>query len=318
MAKRYNILVTQTGIIYPSINAAAKALGVDPSNIGKALSGKRKSAGGYNFARIDPSASPSTVTQIQEATEQSLSASQKKRQTKLRAQTKIKKAARDKARGQAARMLQGTLKEANRLMQEYQSAGLSGVSNVIPELEQLQKMIGTKKGGGFNASFKNLAKFNLKELQALNAAITKQLNRKGFKDLKDAAKKKQGVAYQLGIYAEELDNYAKAIPALWHILQMAENVQGKGYDRSLYHAAQAAMQNQMDPEELRALLEDIEAAYERYDNIEDNDDPEQAREDLDREIEELVKSFADQAGELESDDLWNDEDEEDDNFIDLR
>lgn len=317
MAKRYNILVTQTGIIYPSINAAAKALGVDPSNIGKALSGKRKSAGGYNFARIDPSASPSTVTQIQEATEQSLSASQKKRQTKLRAQTKVKKAARDKARGQAARMLQGTLKEANRLMQEYQIAGLSGVSSVIPELEQLQKLIGTKKGGGFNASFKNLAKFNLKELQALNAAITKQINRKGFKDLKDAAKKKQGVAWQLGISVEELDKYADALPALWHILDMAANVQGKNYDRSLYYAVQKAMQGGIDPLDLQNILGDIEAAYKRYDNLESSDNPEQARDDLDREIEDLVQAFVDDVeqdyGSI--DDLWNDDD---DNFIDLR
>ena len=315
MARRSNIFVPQTGIIYPSINAAAKALGVDPSNIGKALSGKRKSAGGYNFTRVDPSISSESLKFITEATDQSLSATQKKRQTKLREQTKAKKAARDKARGQAARMLQGTLKEANRLMGEYQSAGLSGVSNVIPELEQLQKLIGTKKGGGFNASFKNLSKFGLKELQALQAAINKQINRKGFKDLQDAAKKKQGVAYQLGISSEELDKYAESLPALWHILEMAENVQGKGYDRSLYNAVQAAMQGGMDPEDLQQILGDIEAAYKRYDDLEDSDNPEQARDDLDQEIEDLIKLFVEQAGELEVEDLWTDDD---DDFIDLR
>ena len=311
---RSQILVVQTGDIYPSISAAAKALGVDPSNIGKALRGARTSAGGYNFSRVTADIAPETVRFIREATEQSISQRQKKRQTRLREQTKAKKAARDKARGQAARMLQSTLQEASKLMADYQKAGLSGVSNVIPELEQLQKLIGTKKGGGFNASFKNLAKFGIKELQALQAAITKQINRKGFKDLQDAAKKKQGVAYQLGVSTEELDKYADSLPALWHILEMAENVQGKGYDRSLYSAVQDAMQGGIDPEDLQQILGDIEAAYKRYDDIEDNDNPEQAREDLDQEIEDLIKSFIEEVGEIEVEDLWTDDEED---FIDL-
>ena len=82
------------------------------------------------------------------------------------------------------------------------------------------------------------------------------MNRKGFKDLEDAAKKKQATAYQLGVSSEELDNYAEFLPALWQILQLAKYTQGKGYDRSLYDAVRKAMQRGADPSRIKSILDE--------------------------------------------------------------
>ena len=46
------IMIADTGNIDPSISAAARAVGVDPSNARKAVLGQRKSAGGYTFVKV--------------------------------------------------------------------------------------------------------------------------------------------------------------------------------------------------------------------------------------------------------------------------
>lgn len=50
MAKAKPIFIPGTNQVFPSANAAAKALGIDAGNIYKVLAGKRQSAGGYQFA----------------------------------------------------------------------------------------------------------------------------------------------------------------------------------------------------------------------------------------------------------------------------
>ena len=257
------IFVPQTGIIYPSISAAAAALGVDASNIGKVLRGARKAAGGYQFSRVSKEVSHGTLEQITEFTEASFTEKERKRFAQSRAKTKARKAARDKARGQAARALQGTIQEANRLMQEYEKRGLSGVSTVIPEIENIQAMIGRNKKGGINASFKNLSKFNQKELEALKNALDAQLNRKNFKNLEEQERKKQAVAAQLGISTEEMEDYSDLLPTLWNLLSLYKTVTGKGSD-PIYDAVVHAMQNRITHDDLKQLLDDMTAMHNRY------------------------------------------------------
>lgn len=47
------VLCIETGIIYPSRNEAAKAVGVSPSGIGRAINGEQKTSAGYHWRYID-------------------------------------------------------------------------------------------------------------------------------------------------------------------------------------------------------------------------------------------------------------------------
>lgn len=255
------IYVPQTGTIYPSAAAAGKALGVDPSNIGKVLRGSRLAAGGYNFVRVTPDVSPASLQFINEALETQLTPAKKKRQAQRRKETQQKKRARDKERTAAAKALHQSLVEANKILAEYKKRKLDAVSGVIPELENLKKLVGINKKGGFNTAAKNLGKFDKKQLEAIKKSLDAQMNRKGFKNFEDAAKKKQAVAYQMGVSSEELDKYADALPMLWELLDTASKVQGKGYDTTAYQGAQAAMQAGVDPEELQGALVSIMDEY---------------------------------------------------------
>ena len=309
------IYVPQTNMIYPSSSSAAAALGVDPSNIGKVLRGKRTSAGGYNFNRVTADVAPSTLQFIKEATEQSLSEKQKKRQAKHRAETKAKKAARDKQRGQAARQLQKTLQEANKLIEQYKDRKLDSVSTVIPELENLKAVVGKTKAGTFNAGFKNLARFNQKQLEALQQAVSKQLNRKGFKNLDEAERKKQALAYQIGIQPEEVDKYNDALTTLWQILDLQQSVQGKGYDTSIYDNALLSVSGRVDPEDLQRILDEILNIYQKMDDgtyEEDYGDDQQ--EYFEADLQEMVEELVELGGSGDAEDYWSGED---DDFIKL-
>lgn len=291
MAKS-QIFVPQTNTIYPSSAAAAAALGVDASNIGKVLRGARKSAGGYNFVRVDPSISPQTLQDITEAIGESLSDRQKQRQAQSREKYKERLApeeaaaykAREQAKRKAARELQKQLREMNKIQREYKKQKLEGISGIIPELEKLKDIIGRNKSGGFKADQANLMQFDMTQIQALTEAIKKQANRKGFKNLEEVKKKKAAVAYQMGISVQELDNYADVLPELWNLLALSRQVQGKGYDQTLYNTVQEAMQNEADPEDLRRILQDL---YQNQMAALEDETGEDLTDQMDQAVEEL-------------------------------
>ena len=92
-----------------------------------------------------------------------------------------------------------------------------------------------------------------------------QTNRRGFKDLDEMQKRKQSVAYQLGLgSAAELDKYADALPTLWTILDLARRTQEGGYDQSLYKAVSEVMQAGLDPQTLKNTLDQMLAEHEAY------------------------------------------------------
>lgn len=301
MAKHAQIFVPQTGTIYPSAAAAASALGVDASNIGKVIRGSRKSAGGYNFVTVDPGIEPATLRDITEALDTSLSEKQKARQSKRREagfkrlskEEQAAAKARSRATNRAAKELSRSLVEANKLLKEYQKRGLDAISGVVPELEALKGIIGKNKRGGFQASQKELKKFSQEQLEALKRRIDKQLNRKNFRNLEEAEKKKAAVAYQLGVSSEELDNYASLLPTLWHVLQLSRQIEGAG-SNPVYQEIMEALQSGADPDQLKDILEEIEAEHKDIiDNMEEVD-AEEMRETMEKEdyMQHMERYFA--------------------------
>lgn len=268
MAK-LSIYVPQTGTIYPSAAAASSALGVDASNIGKVLRGQRQSAGGYNFVKVDPTIKQDKLQDINEALDTSLSEQQKRRQAKRRQRSRQRvqetaTRAERIAHNKAARELRQTLVEANKLLKEYEKRGLSGISGVVPELERLKDIIGQNKRGDFNADLKHLKGFTEHELESLRDAITRQMNRKGFKDLEAQEGRKVAIAFQLGLQVEELEQYTKLLPTLWNVLDLASHRQEKGSDPP-YDEIMDAMAAGIDPDALQEILLTIESETERYD-----------------------------------------------------
>lgn len=265
-----NVYVPQTGEIYPSAAAAARALGVDQSNISKVLRGVRPSAGGYNFFKVDPSISKASLKQINETVDTGLTEKQKRRKAQRRQASRAKARANraaQKARNKAARELHTTLVEANSLWKEYRKRGLEGISGIIPELEALKNMVGENKRGFFNADTKHLKELDLstEQLQSTMESVKKQINRKGFRDIQDQENAKDAIALQFGISKEELDNYTAMLPTLWHIIELARLKQGEDYNNSVYDEAKSAIQEGVDPEQLKEILDTIESESEDID-----------------------------------------------------
>lgn len=309
MAKHAQIFVPQTGTIYPSAAAAASALGVDASNIGKVIRGSRKSAGGYNFVPVDPGIAPATLRDITEALDTSLSEKQKARQSKRREagfkrlskEEQAAAKARARATNRAAKELSRSLVETNKLLKEYQKRGLDAISGVVPELEALKGIIGKNKRGGFQASQKELKKFSQEQLEALKRRIDKQLNRKNFRNLEEAEKKKAAVAYQLGISSEELDEYANMLPTLWNVLQLANQIEGAGSD-PVYQEIMDAIQSGADPEQLQEILEEIQAEHQdQIDMLEDRDPDELADEIQSGTYSDTMQQYFDRINKLVED-----------------
>ena len=208
MARGKQIFVPQMGTIYPSAAAAASALGIDASNIGKVIRGKRLSAGGYSFVEVDPMASPETLKWIAEATAGRLTPKQQQRQARQRQKgfkrLSPEEQAAAKARARAAKELSRSLKEANKLLKQYQKEGLSGISSVVPELENLKAIIGKNKRGGFQADQKRLTEgFSQEQLEALKRQIDTQMNRKDFKDIEKAKQEFDYYLNQIQLIKEE-------------------------------------------------------------------------------------------------------------------
>lgn len=329
MAKT-QVFVPQTGTIYPSAAAAASALGVDASNIGKVIRGSRKSAGGYNFVPVDPGIAPATLRDITEALDTSLSEKQKARQSKRR-QAGFKRLskeeqaaakARARATNRAAKELSRSLVEANKLLKEYQKRGLDAISGVVPELEALKGIIGKNKRGGFQASQKELKKFSQEQLEALKRRIEKQLNRKNFRDLEAQEKKKTAVAFQLGVSSEELDAYADILPTLWNVLHLANQIEGAGSD-PVYQEIMDAIQSGADPEQLKDILEEIQAEHQdQIDMLEDREPDEMADEIQSGTYSDTMQPYFDRINKLVEDareeqaDRTQSDDEEDDDGAD--
>lgn len=259
------IYVPQTGTIYPSISAAAKALGVDASNIGKVVRGARVSAGGYNFQRVDPSASAQTLQDIGEALREQSTPKQRERMRRTReknvSRLSPEERQRRKEKRAAAKELHKVLVGANKAIKELEKKGVAGLSDAVTELENLKSIIGKTKTGAFDTSLKNLTKLNVGEINAAIKAANKQAERLEKTDAENLKKRRAAVALQFGVSQEELKKYDDALPILWELLALARQQQGNGYDRSLYEAVVDAVQYGEDAEDLKNTLEKIKEEY---------------------------------------------------------
>lgn len=160
------ILVVETGMIYPSISAAARATGVDPSNAGKVLRGKRKSAGGYSFANVAETATQREITKIAKSREAKLSPKQKERrqESRQKSQQRVLQERKKKAparrtaeQRQAIQRAHAALVEANDMIRRAKRGGTGAIAR--KDLEALAEQMGASKQGMFRTGKKDIEQY---------------------------------------------------------------------------------------------------------------------------------------------------------------
>ena len=160
------ILVVETGMIYPSLSAAARATGVDPSNAGKVLRGKRKSAGGYSFANVAETATQREITKIAKSSEAKLTTKQKERrqasrqksqQHVLQERQKKAPARRTAEQRQAIQRAHAALVEANDMIRRAKRGETGAIAR--KDLEALAEQMGASKQGMFRTGKKDIEQY---------------------------------------------------------------------------------------------------------------------------------------------------------------
>lgn len=193
------ILVLETGMIYPSISAAARATGVDPSNAGKVLRGQRKSAGGYSFKTVTGTAAPTQreisralrkqQRNMTESQQQRRAAQREKSQQRVKAQQQIAKqqrqtqqrtaagksrAPRDQAAAEQReriRTAHAALVEANDMIRQAKRGGTGAMAR--KDLEALAQQMGASKQGLFKTDKASISEYSEEDLQQLLQRIAK-------------------------------------------------------------------------------------------------------------------------------------------------
>lgn len=259
------IFVPSLGETFPTISAAAKATGADPSNIRKVLTGQRQTAGGRYFIVVPEETTAEDLRKIQKDVEQRTTPKKRKQLEKNRKKSAPKVSPEERQRQRekraAAKRLHGILVGVNAAIRQLEKENVAQFSDAVAELANIKAIIGSNKIGGFDTSMSNLMKLSIENINAAIKAAEIQAKILEKTDAEKLKKRRAAVALQFGISSEELERYDPVLPALWDLLHMARSQQGNNYERSLYEAVVDAVQDNQDPDELRKVLEKI---YEEY------------------------------------------------------
>lgn len=175
------VYVPETGQTFPSISAAARALGVDSSNISKVMRGKRKTAGGYHFEK------PPKET---------------KRERLIR---KIKK----------------DIKEANDILKEARDKKRQGFLDDVNELQDFGgDVIGNTPDNYIDDTSETLDDMDDTELENIEDDLRDKIE-KAREDIRNADDKLKGYADAWGISSAEAEKYEHLISEINRTLERA-------------------------------------------------------------------------------------------------
>ena len=215
---------TKTRRLYDSIAAAARAAGVDASNLGKVLRGQRKTAGGIRFEYVEER----TAEDLYEA---------------------------------QVRGVRGALREANAIIRQYKREHVYSLGSAIGELLEMGDIIGLTKAGYLPQNLKSIREAFpgvtwLPELQQLQARLF-ELTRKAESQLQAAIQEKIDLADQFGVSVAKMEEYMPLMPEVFQVLDTAGKDKSVGTNR-VYEMIRNAMQNYVSRGDLRRLLRGIE------------------------------------------------------------
>ena len=215
------IYVPELNQVFASINAAARAAGVDPSNVGKILRGKRKTAGGYHFAYAESVADQqSTRKQIQAVQQQ---------QQQQRYQRGARRALLD--------IVHDRLVSINR---RYFDALKEGSYNDDPVLQQMMShtdFYGVSKRGGYDTTLQNLRQYSEDELINLMHILQDEQLQYTTSTPRNAA----SLAFQMGLSTEQYKKYEQFTPILFELYKKMKEFDELNY-KELVTTTYTAMQ----------------------------------------------------------------------------
>lgn len=251
-AKKAKIIVLETGNIYDSIAAAARAVGVDKANAGNVVRGKRASAGGYHFARFEQNADIERArTRVQEELRE------KERQ---KVQTKAER----KSRAALIDNVHDLLVDTNRRARNARKEGIYNTDPVLQRMMSHTVYFGANKTGGYLTSKQHLRSFSNEELQNLASMIE---NEKGeyAKNVYDRMSRHRNIAtyaLQFGITVNEAEKYFKLYPILFELFNISkQNTEYRSSDPTIVSEIYESMQSGEDPDELLDFILDLKNFY---------------------------------------------------------
>lgn len=197
------ILIPETGNLFPTIAEAARSVGVDPSNAGKALRGQRKSAGGYTFQTVSAAPSQSALRKMAKAAAKAMTPAQQQRRQAQRKRSQQRVAERQRSAQPARRTAEqreriqrahAALVEANDMIRDARR-GAKGNKATVADLEALAEQMGASKRGLFRTDTKSIEQYpDLDQLMQRIKTITEQKaytyrDKYSLQDVEDAKRK---------------------------------------------------------------------------------------------------------------------------------
>lgn len=245
------IYIVETGQMYETIAAAARAVGVDAANVRKVVRGigKRSSVGGFHFAEV------SSPAQIQAARE------------RVAAQPV------DKARARAERAQKRKLVEAvhdimvdiNKRARNAKKENMLATDPILQRLLQHASFYGYNKTGGYQTSRQHLREFSAEQLQNLVDLVEK--TKKDYAEYlynpEGTKRNLASIAEQFAIPQEDMKKYWHVIPAIFELFRQANTAQWdyKNIAKGLKADITEAMQGGADPKDLRDFVLDLTNYY---------------------------------------------------------
>lgn len=237
------IIILETNQVFDSITAAARSVGVDPSNARKAVKGQRQTAGGYHFSTVE-AAPLRRESIVQEITEK-----------------KIRKA----VSAERKRLLQTVherMVDINKRLRNAQKENLFDQDPVLQQMVSHTDFYGRNKRGGYLSSVQNLRQFSDEELQNFMLLTTK--DQAEYLSETYSAKNRNLASYaaEFGLNNEQMARYWWTLPAIYDMYYNAKlDTEFKYSDRENKEMLQARISRMMkegrDPEELFRFITDL-------------------------------------------------------------
>ena len=261
MRKKANpqyILVIEEGKIYESVRAAAKALGVDPSNLRAALAGRRKSAGGYHFA---------TTTKPELAAK-----SIEKKRAELHEEQITKRISKQR-RAQAAAQRKNLISNVkDKLQAVNQMMKAAKKENLLEGNVTLQKMLshtshyGRTRSGGYYTSTSYLSQFTNEELSNLLNLIEgdqdEAIEREYYEQKSNRGRSLASFATEWGLSKKQAAEYQDLVPYLYDLIRKMQFNSSMKYSY-LLERIYTSMQKGIPHDQLERVLAELTAIAEQ-------------------------------------------------------
>lgn len=200
------IVILETNQVFDSISAAAKAVGVDPSNARKVVIGKRASAAGYHFAAVD---SQAAIDRARENVAKNIINQQKKRVT-------------SKVKQRLVNAVHDIFVDVNKRARNAAREDLLSKDPVLQKMLEHRDYWGTNKTGGYITDRQHLRKFSETELKNIIEMISRE--KQEYLDVYYSSKNRNIASYarQFGLTNKQMEKYWYVLPTLYEMFGLAK------------------------------------------------------------------------------------------------